>query len=185
MPRAEQRREGRRTRSSARFLLERLVAVTVAVALGAVLAGCSEDRRAEGVDESRGQVERSATIDALDLVLVTNGKGVARLVGTLINQAGARDRLVGLDIDSEPRGHSVIFADGPYVLAEDEPLLLYREATITVVADAFKPGYRADLTLVFANSPPISTTVPVEENTGVYRDIEVVRPPDGDIRPGN
>ncbi len=163
----------------------RALAGTEAVVVAAVLAGCtSTDRRADGVDESRGQVARTATMDALDLVLVTNGKGVARLVGTLVNKADQPDRLVGLDVDSEPPGHSVTFANGPYVLPEDEPFRLYRDANVTVVAEAFSPGYRADVTLVFAESAPISTTVPVERNTGVYSDVEVVRPPDGDIRPG-
>lgn len=160
-------------------------AIVSIVALTCSLAGCSDDRRADGVDESRGQVERTATIDALDLVLVTNEKGVARLIGTLINQADQPDRLVGLDVDSEPPGHSVILADGPYVLPEDEPLRLYRDANITLLSEAFTPGYRADVTLVFAHSEPISTTVPVETNTGIYKDVEVMRPPDGDIRPGN
>lgn len=160
----------------------RALAGAVALTLAAALAGCtSTDRRDDGVDESRGQVERTDTMDALDLVLVTNGKGVARLVG-LVDQP---DRLVGLDVDSEPPGHSVIFADGPYVLPEDEPVRLYRDTNVTLIADEFTPGYRADLTLVFANSAPIRTTVPVETNTGVYSDVEVMRPPDGDIRPGN
>lgn len=162
-----------------------LVGVVSAVVVTA-LAGCtSTDRRADGVDESRGQVERTPTMAALDLVLVTDGKGVARLVGTLVNQAEEPDRLIGLDVDTEPPGHSVILADGPYVLPEDEPVRLYRDTNVTMIADAITPGYRADLTLVFANSAPIRTTVPVETNTGVYRDIEVMRPPDGDIRPGN
>jgi hypothetical protein len=149
------------------------------------LASCSTDQRAEGVDESRGQVERTATVDALDLVLVTNTDGVARMIGTLINQAEQPDRLLGLDVDSEPPGHSVILADGPYVLREDEPLRLYRDANVTLLAEELTPGYRAEVTLVFASSEPIQTTVPVEPNTGIYRDIEVMRPPDGDIRPGN
>jgi hypothetical protein len=163
----------------------RALAGTVALVLAMVLAGCTgTDRRAAGVDESRGQVERTESMDALDLVLVTNGKGVARLIGTLVNQADQPDRLVGLDVDTEPAGHSVVVADAPYVLEQDEPFRLYRDGNVTVYADAFAPGYRADLTLVFARSVPITTTVPVKRNTGVYRDIEVTSPPDGDIRPG-
>jgi hypothetical protein len=165
--------------------LTRALAGSVALVLATVLAGCtSTDRRAAGVDESRGQVARTETMDALDLVLVTNGKGVARLIGTLVNQADEPDRLVGLDVDAEPAGHSVVLADAPYVLEPDEPFRLYRDGNVTLVAEAMAPGYRADLTLVFARSTPITTTVPVERDTGVYRDIEVVSPPDGDIRPG-
>lgn len=170
-------RRSRRPRTRA------LAALSVAL-LAFSLAGCSSDRRADGVDESSGQVERTATIDALNLVLVTNGDGVARLIGTLVNQADQPDRLVGLDVDAEPPGYSVILADGPYVLPEDDPLRLYRDANVTLLSEAFTPGYRADLTLVFANSGPLRTTVPVEKNIGIYRDIEITRPPDGDVRPG-
>lgn len=178
-------RPNRPERSKGRGLRAVAVAVSSTVVVGLGLTGCSTDRRADGVDESRGQVARTATIDALNLVLVTNKGGVARLIGTLINQDDDPDRLIGIDVDSEPTGYSVILAQGPYVLAEDEPLRLYRDANVTVLSEAFTPGYRADLTLVFANSSPITTTVPVQTNTGIYRDIEVMSPPDGDIRPGN
>lgn len=161
------------------------VLVVSAALLLLSLAGCGEDRREDTVDAPLGQVERTATIDALNLVLVTNEEGAARLIGTLINQADRPDRLVGLDVDADPPGYSVILADGPYVLPQDEPLRLYRDANVTVLSEAFRPGFRADVTLAFANSGPIRTTVPVETNTGIYRDIEVSRPPDGDIRPGN
>lgn len=159
-------------------------ATIVALVVALSTAGCSE---AEPVTEPPlGQVARTATIDALDLVLVTNGKGVARLVGTLVNQADEPDRLVGVDLTAEPPGgYSVVLAKGPFTLREDEPFRLYRDAEVTVVADALRPGFRADLTLAFARSGSLTTTVPIEPNTGVYRDIEVTRPPDGDIRPGS
>jgi hypothetical protein len=156
----------------------------MAVLLALVLAGCGADRP-DVVDESRGQVERTDSVDALNLVLVTNGDGVARLIGTLINQADEPDRLIGLDVDAEPTGYSFSFADGPYVMPEADKLRLYRDANVTVISEAFAPGYRADVTLVFANSEPLTTTVPIERNTGIYQDVEVTRPPDGDIRPGN
>lgn len=130
-----------------------------------------------------GQVERTATIDALNLVLVTNGDGEARLIGTLINEAEEPDRLIGLDVDAEPPGYSVLLVDGPVVLEEDEPVELYRDANVTVVSEAFRPGFRADVTLVFADSEPIVTTVPIERNTGTYAEVEITRPPDGDISP--
>jgi len=163
----------------------RTLTAVLAVLLALGLAACGSDRRADTVDESSGQVERTESIDALNLVLVTDGTGVARLIGTLVNQADERDRLVGLDVDAEPPGYSMVFADGPYALPEDGKLRLYRDANVTVIAEAFEPGYRADVTLVFASSEPLTTTVPIERNTGIYKDIEVRQPPDGDIRPGN
>jgi hypothetical protein len=54
---------------------------------------------------------------------------------------------------------------------------------VTVVSDNLRNGFRAELTLLFANSAPIVTTVPVESQTGPYADVEVVLPPDGEVAP--
>lgn len=155
-----------------------LGALTLALSLGA----CTEDNPAS-VPPVAGQVERTATMDALNLVLVTNGDGAARLIGTLVNQADEPDRLVGLDVDAEPPGYSVLLVDGPVVLPEGDPVELYRDANVTVVSEAFRPGFLADVTLVFAESEPIVTSVPIERNTGIYAEVEVTSPPDGDISP--
>ena len=74
---------------------------------------------------------------------MTEGEGVARLVGTLVNNAEDPDRLLEIDVDTEVGPSSVTLAKRPIV-----------------------------------------TTVPVKLEEGAYRDVEVDRPPDGDIRPG-
>lgn len=130
-----------------------------------------------------GQVERTETIDALNLVLVTNGDGVARLVGTLLNESDELDRLVGVDVDTEIGEFSVILADAPVLLPSEEPVKLARDAVVTVVSDALRPGFRAELTLVFRESEPIVTTVPVKLQEGIYEDVDILEPPDGDIVP--
>lgn len=140
------------------------------------------DQQPEG-EAPVGQVERTETIEALDLVLVTNGNGVARLVGTIINEADEDDRLIGIDVDTEIGEFSVIVADAPIVLRPDEPVKLAREAVVTVLSKALRPGFRGELTLVFRDSPPIVTTVPVKLQEGIYEDVEVMEPPDGDIAP--
>lgn len=162
----------------------RQAAVTWLGALGLVLSlGACTGANPASVSPVGGQVERTETIAALNLVLVTNGDGAARLIGTLINEGDQTDRLIGLDVDAEPPGYSVLLLDGPVILPEDDPLRLYRDANVTVVSEAFRPGFRADVTLVFAESEPIVTTVPIERNTGTYAEVEITRPPDGDISP--
>jgi hypothetical protein len=131
-----------------------------------------------------GQVERTETITAADLILVTNGRGVARMVGTLVNDAEAEDRLVGPDIATDVGEYSGTFAEGPIVLPTDEPVRLPRDALVTVLSDSLRPGFRADIRLSFRNSETITTTVPVEPQEGVYEEVEITQPPDGDISPG-
>ncbi len=146
------------------------------------LTACAPEPQ-EAEEAAVGQVERTETIDALNLVLVTRGDGVARLVGTLVNEAEEEDRLVGVDVDTEVGEFSVILADAPIVLTTDDPVKLARDAEVTVLSPALRPGFRAELQLVFSNSEPILTTVPVKLQEGIYEDVEVREPPDGDIAP--
>lgn len=165
--------------------VHRSTAIVLAILLALVMSSCAGDD--EDYEASDGEVARTDSIDALNLVLVTDGEGVARLIGTLVNQADQPDELVDLTLEAEPEsGYSVVLGGESIPLAPDEPLRLYRDAQVTVVADdAFRPGFRADVVLTFADSEPLRTTVPIERNTGPYSDVEVTRPPDGDIRPGN
>ncbi len=153
----------------------RLVAMATMV-VAVLLAGCSEDPEAE---PSLGAVERTGSVTAADLVLVTNGEGVARLVGTLVNEAEDSDRLVGIDLQTEVGEYSVILAQAPVVLPTGEPVRLARDAEVTVLSDTLKPGFRADLRLSFRNSASISTTVPVNLPEGIYSDVEVLDPDAG------
>jgi hypothetical protein len=156
----------------------------LAPALAVVLAcatGCAEPE--VETEPSIGQVERTESMEALGMALVTNGQGAARLVGTLVNNAEEPDRLVGVDVDPTVESFDVVIADGPIVLPPDEPVTMARDAQMTVFADAFVPGFRPELRLVFRNSAPIVTTVPVETQTGPYAEVEVLEVPDGDISP--
>lgn len=144
------------------------------------LTGCAGTKKSQG-EPSLGQVERTETITAADLVLVTNGRGVARLVGTLLNDAEEEDRLVGLDIATDIGEYSVTFAEGPIVLPTGEPVRLARDALVTVLTNSLRPGFRADMRLSFRNSETITTTVLVEPQKGVYAEVEITQPPDGDI----
>lgn len=151
----------------------------LALLLG-TLTGCGEEVPAE---PPVGKVERTDSIIATNLVLVTNGRGVARMVGTLVNEADREDRLVGLDIAADVGEYSVTFADGPIRLPPDEPVQLTRDARVIIVSDTLRPGFRADVRLAFRNSETITTTVPVEPQEGAYEEVEVTRPQDGDISP--
>jgi hypothetical protein len=157
---------------------------TVAACLGALVllvsTGCA-GAEAE-FEPPIGKVEDETPMKALNLAMVTNGLGAARMVGTIVNKTGEPDRLVGVDLATE-RPFQVWVADAPVELPPGEPVRLAREAELTVFTDGLRPGFRADVTLVFRNSPPMETSVPVEPQTGPYAEVEVLRPPDGDISP--
>ncbi|NPC43339.1 hypothetical protein [Nocardioides sp. zg-1230] len=156
--------------------------VVAGLAVGLACATSCAERPVE-TEASIGQVERTESMDALGMALVTNGQGAARLVGTLVNQADDPDRLIGVDVEPTVGSFDVVIADGPIVLPPEEPVTLARDAQMTVFTDRFVPGFRPELRLVFLNSAPIVTTVPVETQTGPYAEVEVLRAPDGDISP--
>ncbi|HEU5036868.1 MAG TPA: hypothetical protein VFT70_07680 [Nocardioides sp.] len=145
------------------------------------IAACGDDP--VPVEPSIGQDEHTETIKALDLVLVTNGHGVARLVGTLVNTSDQVDRLVGIDVDTDIGDFDVVIADGPILLSPNDPFRLMRDGHVTVLSDRLRPGFRPKLTLVFRSSHRLVTTVPVERAVGPYAEVEVTSSPDGDISP--
>lgn len=157
---------------------------TAAACLGALVllasTGCAEVE--PEAEPPIGKVEDETPMKALSMALVTNGRGAARMVGTVVNKTGEPDRLIGVDLATE-RPFQVWVADAPIELPPGEPVRLARDAELTIFTDGLRPGFRADVTLVFRNSPPIETRVPVEPRTGPYAEVEVLRPPDGDISP--
>lgn len=153
-----------------------VVAATAAMLLP--LAGCADDSEVPN-ETAAGAIDRTETIDALNLVLVTDGTGAARLVGTVINEAEQTDRLVGIDVDTEVGPYSLVFGEGPLTLPTDEPLELADDAEVSVISDNLRPGFMAELTLMFENSAPVVSQVPVRLQEGPYSDIEVIPPPGG------
>lgn len=161
--------------------LPTVVTAAVMAALAMLAGGCATERTE--AEPSIGQVERTATIRAMGMALVTDGRDAARLVGTLLNESKRPDRLVGIDVDTEIGTFAVTLADGPVVLAPNEPFHLAREGDVTVFSDYLRKGFRVKATLVFRHSPPIVTNLPVESQSGPYANVEVIRPSDGQIRP--
>ena len=155
-------------------------ALVSAVALTTGVTACAQHE--VEAEPSIGQVEHTAKMKALGLALVTDGEGAARLVGTLMNTGTRVDRLVRVDLRNEVPPEFVA-ADVPIILRPGDSVRLARDAEMTILADDFRPGFRKKLSLYFENSAPIVTTVPVETQSGPYAEVEVRRPPDGDISP--
>lgn len=150
-------------------------AASVALMVATVPAGCFWDK---GDDEpSVGQVERNRSITAADLAFVSNGEGRATLVGELINDGARSDKLVGVDVATDKGPVKVTLPRGEVDLPSDEPVKLGPDPTVVVSSEDLKPGFRVDVSLDFARSRSIETTVSVESQTGAYADVTV--PPAG------
>lgn len=139
--------------------------------LAALVAGCYAD---PGDDEpSVGNVERNETVTAANLAIVSDGQGNAVLVGTLVNNGDAEDRLVDVDVESERGPVEVNLVNGPVELPVEEPVRLADSPAVTLESTELRQGFRAPLELTFDSSAAISTTVTVESQTGPYADIDI------------
>lgn len=130
-----------------------------------------------------GTGERSETVSALSFAAVTDGRGVATVVGTLLNEGEARDRLIGARAEARVGDVIAALPDGPISLPTSAPVQLAPRKGIMLVSPEFREGSLIHLTMKFARSPDITMKIPVEPQTGPYADIEVLRPADGDVAP--
>lgn len=161
---------------SSRTRMIRPSAVLMTLALVFMSACVAEDGDAE---PSEGQVERTESVTASNLAIVTDGEGRGVLVGTLVNDGGGEDRLVDVDVEGELVEFPVAveLIDGPVALPTETPVRLADDPTVVISSDRLVQGYRAPLELTFESSAPIVTTATVEPQTAPYEDIEI--PPAG------
>ncbi|EFQ82468.1 hypothetical protein HMPREF0063_11677 [Aeromicrobium marinum DSM 15272] len=142
-------------------------------------AGCDADPPQH--ERSSGQVERTESVTAANLVIVVDGDGRGVLIGTLLNRGPGADRLVDVDAEGESLLELPIAVDlvgGPVTLPSDEPVRLAEQPEVVLSSVRLVPGFRAPLELTFAESDPIVTTVRVEARTGPYADVSI--PPAGE-----
>lgn len=147
--------------------------------LGAVLClspltGCA----AAAVDDAEppiGTVARTKTITAMNMAAVTNGKGAAVVVGTLVNDGNVPDRLIGAHVTAESGPIAATLPDGPVPLTPDHPVKLAARKAILLTGDHLREGLLIKLTLDFARAPDVHIGIPVEPQSGPYADIEVPR----------
>jgi copper(I)-binding protein len=145
--------------------------------LGAVLClsaltGCS----AAAVDDAEppiGTVARTQTITAMNMAAVTNGKGAAIVVGTVVNDGRVPDRLVDAHVTAESGPVTTTLPGGPVKLAPDKPVKLAAGKAILLTANGWREGLIVKLTLEFARSRDVHVGIPVEPQSGPYADIEV------------
>ena len=153
----------------------------LAAVLVCLVAGCAGARP---VEASVGADEKSATVQALSLAVVTNEDGIATLSGTLLNTGSRPDRLVGVEAETERGPAHARLRHGSVPLPSSEPVRLARQDAVRLESEHLVPGFLIELTLTFERSAPVRMDVPVESPTGPYAEVEITRAPDGDISPG-
>lgn len=120
----------------------------------------------------------SENVEALSLTVVTDGTGVATLVGTLFNQGPHADVLVDVAASPPPGdgGEPVVarLTRGPVPLPVGEPVRLAPLHAVTLTSEEFLPAYGLELTLTFARSGPIRLVVLVFPRDGFFADVPVV-----------
>lgn len=146
-----------------------------------VLAGCGGKNL--DFEPAIGSNARTPTMQALSLAVVTNGRGVGTLVGSLINEAEDTDHLTNVTATSENGPISATLPGGPVALPQDELVRLATENAVMLRSDNLRQGFWIDLTLRFEDAPRIKLKAPVEPRSGPYAEIEITTPPDGDISP--
>jgi len=111
----------------------------------------------------------------MNMAAVTNGKGTAIVVGTLVNDGTVQDRLIDAHVSAESGPVTATLLGGPVTLGPDEPVKLAATNAIQLTADNLREGLIIKLTLDFARSPDVHVGIPVEPQSGPYADVEVPR----------
>src|SRR5699024_7278283 len=109
------------------------------------------------------------------------------VVGTMFNNTDTQTRLMNVTVESERSPIDVSLPDGPVVLPPNQPVNLARLAAVSASTpndNKFPVGFLVPMTLKIDGEQSVNLQVPVETNTGPYSEIEVTKPPDGDVSPG-
>src|SRR4051794_25675238 len=133
-----------------RACLSGLLAVLLLTAVG---CGTSDLRYSPSV----GVNHLGEEMDALGLTIVTNGEGVATLVGTLLNHGTQPDQLVAVQARSPNQPPiTAQLTRGPVRLPVEGPIRMAESSAVTLTAEGFRLGYTVDLRLEFAHADDIS-----------------------------
>jgi hypothetical protein len=115
-------------------------------------------------------------VDALSLTVVTNGAGVATLVGTLLNEGPQPDSLIGVSAFSPlPAGSPVTatLTHGPVPLPVGQPIELAPISAVTLTSADFPVGYALNVTLTFARSGQINLLVLIYPQDDIFDEVKV------------
>jgi hypothetical protein len=154
----------------------RLLAAAFVAATLPVLSGCSSSFNTPvqqpynptvGVDVRRGGVWGMNM-----MVVLPNSGGQGTLVGALLNKSRSTDHLVGAVVRAEPgEGSLRSTLVRPGAALQPGQLVETSDPTTVAVQGDVTPGLLVDLTLQFARSKAIHTSVPVVPPEGPYAQV--------------
>lgn len=149
--------------------------------LALVLSACGRDQLP--ISPGIGVAEHGESIDALSMTVVTNGDGIATLVGTLLNHGSGPDRLVEVSATTQASAVKSVLDHGPVALPVGEPVRLAAQSAVTFTADKFQLGYLMDVTLRFERAGELTIRAIMYPQAGAFKDVEITQPPAGDGAP--
>jgi hypothetical protein len=122
---------------------------------------------------SVGVYDRSGTVEAFNVLAVTDDQGSGTLVASLINQGDEPDRLTAVDVQAEGDRQVTAQLRGPVDLEPKELVLLHEGPSVTLAGDGLEAGYFMTLTMEFERAETVTLRIPTETNGGPYADVPI------------
>jgi hypothetical protein len=160
----------------------RLSATAAALLAGLVLTGCGAGFTAETnqiYQPGPGITDRSSQVYALNMLVVTDGRGHGTLVGGLVNQQATDDTLVSAEITAtEGKQPQTTIQSGTVTLPPHRLVQLADAGDVRVTGD-LRPGVNLELTLRFHDAAPVTMQIPTVGQSDTFAKVPVgpVPPP--------
>lgn len=118
-----------------------------------------------------GISERGSDVDAINMLVVTDGSGNGTLVAALINQRAQPDTLESVAMkNTAGKALTTTILSSTIALAPQKAVQLANTSDVRV-AGSLVAGTYASITLTFQHGAPISTMIPIVAMSSVYKDV--------------
>jgi hypothetical protein len=122
-----------------------------------------------------GITNRDGEVYALNVLVVTDGKGNGTMVGTLLNTMSTADSLQGVTAtDSNGKAIPTKLAS-PVPLAPEQAVKLQTNASVRLTGKGLVAGYYIHVTFTFTTAAPLSMSIPVLLQGTEYSSVPVGR----------
>jgi hypothetical protein len=120
-----------------------------------------------------GVYDRSGTVEAFNVLAVTDDQGSGTLVAGLINQGDEPDQLTAVDLQAEGDRQVTAQLRAPVDLEPKELVQLQEGPFVTLTGEGLESGYFLTLTMEFERAETITLLIPTETNEGTYADVPI------------
>lgn len=115
-----------------------------------------------------GITERGSTMDAINMLVVTDGSGNGTLVAALLNQQPQQDTLESVEMtNTAGKALTTTILSSTIALAPQKAVQLAETSDVRVTGDLVAGTY-ATITLTFAHAAPISAMIPIVAQSATF-----------------